>query len=263
MKNKDKSTACNCTPDDHCGCMDNEACLCGETAEVDTLCCETLHCGQIICDNIDFASEREENSSAQVLVRDEAPDFIAPAVMPDNQIEDDFHLYEYLEDSYGLIIFYPADFTFVCPSELIAFNHRLKEFEKRGVKLLGISVDSPYAHQTWKKMPASDGGVGPLDFPLISDQSKEISEAYGVLSEDGVALRASFLLDKEGIVRHQLINDLPLGRDVDEALRIIDALLFYEEHGEVCPANWKRGKEGITPTSAGIAQYLNKNLDQI
>ena len=165
--------------------------------------------------------------------------------------------------SYGLLIFYPADFTFVCPSELIAFNRRLEEFTKRNVKLVGISVDSPYAHLTWKKMPINEGGVGKLDFPLVSDLNKDISYEYGVLSEDGVALRASFLIDKNGVVRHQIINDLPLGRDVDETLRIIDALQFYEQNGDVCPANWHKGDEAINPTPQGIADYLNKNLEKL
>lgn len=260
---KNKSSSCDCTPDNHCGCLDGEECNCDEVAEIGTLCCDSIHCQNFICDNAIPSSPLDEEYSTQVLVRMTAPDFITTAVMADNRIIGDFHLREYLKDSYGLLIFYPADFTFVCPSELIAFSHRLNEFQNRNVKLLGISVDSPYAHLTWKKIPISDGGVGSLDFPLVSDHTKEISEAYGVLSDDGVALRASFLIDKEGIVRHQLVNDLPLGRDVNETLRIIDALHFYEEHGEVCPANWKRGDKGIKPTTAGIAAYLNKNIDRI
>ena len=151
----------------------------------------------------------------------------------------------------------------VCPSELIAFNRRLNEFEKRGVKLLGISVDSPHAHLAWKKMAPQDGGVGPLDYPLVSDLNKDISFTYGVLSEDGVALRASFLIDRQGIVRHQIVNDLPLGRDVDETLRIIDALQFYEQNGDVCPANWHQGDEAISPSPQGIADFLNKNLEKL
>ncbi len=274
----DYENRCDCREDDNCGCSfpnnmphdfdtmcddDNT----GENSDDEDdgcLICDTIHCQNLVIENISHPEdETDESHCDSVLVRDLAPNFSSPAVMPDNTIINEFNLDNYLFGSYGLLIFYPADFTFVCPSELIAFNRRLEEFTKRNVKLVGISVDSPYAHLTWKKMPVNEGGVGDLDFPLVSDLNKDISYEYGVLSEDGVALRASFLIDKNGIVRHQIINDLPLGRDVDETLRIIDALQFYEQNGDVCPANWHNGDEAITPTPQGIADYLNKNLDKL
>lgn len=256
---------CDDTEEDECGYDDDECCC-----ECKNLICDTLHCQTLVVENIEMPEDYnsgchcDENCHcSSVLVRDLAPDFSAPAVMPDNTIINNFELDNYLEDSYGLLIFYPSDFTFVCPSELIAFNQHLDEFTQRNVKLVGISVDSPYAHLAWKKMPANEGGVGDLAYPLVSDINKDISFEYGVLSEDGVALRASFLIDKNGIVRHQIINDLPLGRDVNETLRIIDALQFYEQNGDVCPANWHHGDEAINPTPQGIADYLNKNIKKL
>lgn len=285
----DYENKCDCREDDNCGCtfpnnMPHDFdCRCGDEdenfscednddadcCECENLICDTLHCQNLIVENLELPAEgnnihNDENCHcSSVLVRDLAPDFVVPAVMPDNTIVNEFDIDSYLDGSYGLLLFYPADFTFVCPSELIAFNRRLNEFEKRGVKLLGISVDSPHAHLAWKKMAPQDGGVGPLDYPLVSDLNKDISFTYGVLSEDGVALRASFLIDRQGIVRHQIVNDLPLGLDVDETLRIIDALQFYEQNGDVCPANWHQGDEAISPSPQGIADFLNKNLEKL
>lgn len=200
---------------------------------------------------------------APPMVSSQAPGFIASAVLEDNTIIDNFDLKSYLKNSYGLIFFYPADFTFVCPTELIAHNNRVAEFEKRNVKIVGISVDSKHAHLAWKNTPVEKGGVGNLQFPLVSDINKNISRTYRVLNYEGVALRASFLIDKEGIIRHTTINDLPIGRNVDETLRVIDALQFTENKGEVCPANWQKGEEGVKATTEGVAKYLSKNSKKI
>lgn len=197
------------------------------------------------------------------LVSYAAPDFTAPAVMIDNSVKEDFNLKSYLKNSYGLIFFYPADFTFVCPTELIAHNNRIKEFEKRNVKIVGISVDSIYAHIAWKNMPLEKGGIGNLQFPLISDINKNISQNYRVLNQEGLALRASFILDSKGIIRHQLVNDLPVGRNADETLRIIDALQFTEKEKKVCPANWRKGDDGIEKTIDDIADFLSKNAEKL
>ena len=191
------------------------------------------------------------------LVTKEAPDFEAEAVMANNSFEK--ISLKSLHGKYVLIFFYPLDFTFVCPSEILAFNSQTDELKKRNCELLGISVDSVYTHLAWKNTPVNQGGIGNIDFPLVSDMTKKISNDYGVLLEDGVSLRGLFLIDKEGIVRHQLINDLPLGRNVEEALRIVDALQFTEEHGDVCPANWRPGEDAMTPTPEGVAEYLTKH----
>jgi len=192
------------------------------------------------------------------LVTKEAPDFKAQAVMPDNSFEE-ITLSSY-RGKYVLLFFYPLDFTFVCPSEILAFNSALEEFKKKNCEVIGVSVDSQYTHFAWKNTPVEQGGIGNIQFPLVADLSKEIARSYGVLLDEGVALRGLFLIDKDGIVRHELINDLPRGRSVDEALRILDALQFVEEHGEVCPANWKPGEEAMKPTVEGVASYLKKHV---
>jgi peroxiredoxin (alkyl hydroperoxide reductase subunit C) len=192
------------------------------------------------------------------LVTKKAPDFEAEAVMPDNSFET-LSLSSFRGSKYVVVFFYPLDFTFVCPSEILAFNRQVEDFKSKNCELLGISVDSVYTHLAWKNTPVNQGGIGAVKFPLISDISKSISDDYGVLLEDGVSLRGLFLIDKEGIVRHQLINDLPLGRNVDEALRVIDALQFHETHGEVCPANWRPGEDAMKPTPEGVADYLSKH----
>ncbi len=191
------------------------------------------------------------------LVTKQAPEFEAEAVMPNNSFET-VSLSSY-RGKYVVIFFYPLDFTFVCPSEILAFNRQVEDFKAKGCELLGISVDSIYTHLAWKNTPVDQGGIGAVQFPLISDISKSISTDYGVLFEGGVSLRGLFLVDKEGVVRHQLVNDLPLGRDVDEALRVIDALQFHETHGEVCPANWRPGDDAMKPTPEGVADYLSKH----
>ncbi len=196
-----------------------------------------------------------------LLVTQPAPDFTATAVMPDNTFKEDFKLSD-LKGKYVLLFFYPLDFTFVCPSEILAFNKAVKEFEENNCQLLGISIDSHFSHFAWKNTPVDQGGIGNIQYPLISDLNKSISKDYGVLLDAGIALRGLFLLDKEGIIRHQVINDLPLGRNVSEALRILHALQFTEKHGEVCPANWNKGEEAMKPTAEGVAEYLSKHADK-
>lgn len=188
-----------------------------------------------------------------------APDFTAAAVLGNNSIEENFTLKTYLNKSIGFLFFYPMDFTFVCPSEILAFNNRLEEFNKRNAKLVGISTDTHFTHLAWKKTPVNQGGIGQIQFPLIADISKAITQSYDVLTKDFVAFRASFLIDQEGIVRHQILNDLPFGRNIDEALRMIDALLFHQQHGEVCPAGWNKGQSGMKATAEGVASYLAQN----
>ena len=192
------------------------------------------------------------------LVTKQAPEFTAAAVMPNNAINEDFKLADY-KGKYIVLFFYPLDFTFVCPSEIIAFNKKLDAFKERGVELIGVSVDSQFSHYAWKNTEPKKGGIGNIQFPLVADLSKQISKDYGVLFDDAVALRGLFLIDKEGIVRHSTINDLPLGRNVDEALRMVDALQFHEEVGEVCPANWNKGDDGMKADAEGVASYLENH----
>ncbi|MCP4641538.1 MAG: peroxiredoxin [bacterium] len=191
------------------------------------------------------------------LVTHEAPDFTAQAVMGNGVIEE-LTLSSY-RGKYVVLFFYPLDFTFVCPSEIIAFDKALAKFKEKNVEVIGVSVDSEYSHFAWRNTPVEKGGIGPVGFPLVADLDKSISRNYGVLTGDAVALRGLFLIDKEGIVHHALVNNLPLGRDVKEALRVVDALQFVEEHGEVCPANWREGEESMKPTADGVAEYLAKH----
>lgn len=192
-----------------------------------------------------------------VLVGREAPDFSAAAVLGDGTIVDEFKFNQQIKGKYAVLFFYPLDFTFVCPSELIAFDHRLDDFKKRNVEVVGCSIDSHYTHNAWRNTPVNEGGIGPVGYPLVADLNHAICKAYDVETPDGnVAYRGSFLIDKEGIVRHQVINDLPLGRNIDEMLRMIDALQFNETHGEVCPAGWKEGDDGMKGTPEGVADYL-------
>jgi peroxiredoxin (alkyl hydroperoxide reductase subunit C) len=191
------------------------------------------------------------------LVTKQAPDFKATAVMEDGSFKE-ISLSDY-KGKQVLLYFYPLDFTFVCPSEIIAFNKAVGEFNERGVQLLGCSIDSQFSHFAWRNTPIEKGGIGEIDYPLIADVTKSIARDYGVLINDAVALRGLFLIDAEGVVRHSTINDLPLGRNVDEALRVVDALQFHTEHGEVCPANWKKGDEAMKPTAEGVATYLAKH----
>lgn len=191
------------------------------------------------------------------LVTREAPDFTAQAVWPDNTIRE--LKLSSLRGKYVCLFFYPLDFTFVCPSEIIAFDKKLGAFKEKNCEVIGVSVDSQYTHLAWKNTPRDKGGVGNVQFPLVADLSKNIARSYGVLLNETVALRGLFLIDKDGKVRHGLVNDLPLGRNVDEAIRMLDSLQFFEKHGEVCPANWRPGEEAMKPTCEGVAKYLAKH----
>jgi peroxiredoxin (alkyl hydroperoxide reductase subunit C) len=189
------------------------------------------------------------------LVTNEAPDFKAIAVMPDNSFNESFSLSD-LRGQYVVLFFYPLDFTFVCPSEILAFNKALGQFKERNCQVVGVSMDSHFTHLAWKNTAVNSGGIGNIQFPLVADLDKSISQNYGVLLPMGIALRGLFLIDKSGIIRSQVVNDLPLGRSVEEALRVLDALQFTEQCGDVCPANWKKGDDAMTPTAEGVAKYL-------
>lgn len=198
-----------------------------------------------------------------VLVGKPAPDFTAAAVLGNGEIVDTFNLADAIKGKKAVIFFYPLDFTFVCPSELIAFDHRFEEFKKRGVEVIGVSIDSQFSHNAWRNTPVNGGGIGAVKYTLVADVKHEICQAYDVESEGGVAFRGSFLIDEEGVVRHQVVNDLPLGRNVDEMLRMVDALAFHQEHGEVCPAGWQEGDKGMNASPAGVAAYLSENADKL
>lgn len=191
------------------------------------------------------------------LVTKKAPDFTAKAVLPNNAIEE-LTLSDF-QGKYVVLFFYPLDFTFVCPSEIIAFDTKLAEFQERNCEVIGVSVDSEYSHFAWKQTARDKGGIGNIRYPLVSDLTKQISFKYEVLFNESVSLRGLFLIDREGIVRHAVINDLPIGRNVDEALRVLDALQYTEKHGEVCPANWRKGEDAMIPTAKGVASYLAKH----
>jgi len=199
-----------------------------------------------------------------VLVSKPAPDFTAAAVLGNGEIVDTFTLSEAIKGKKAVIFFYPLDFTFVCPSELLAFDHRFEEFQKRGVEVIGVSIDSQFSHNAWRNTPVNEGGIGPVKYTLVADTKHEICQAYDVeFADAGVAFRGSFLIDEEGTVRHQVVNDLPLGRNVDEMLRMVDALAFHQEHGEVCPAGWKEGDKGMDASPEGVAAYLSENADNL
>lgn len=210
-----------------------------------------------------------------VLVGKQAPDFTAKAVLADGSFDENFNLYNYLgikkdasgkvtkKGKIGVLFFWPLNFTFVCPSEIIAFNNRLKEFKLRKTEVIGVSVDSHFTHLAWKQTPVEKGGIGDIQFPMVSDLTKSIARDYDVLFNDSIAFRGTFMIDGEGIIRHQVVNDLPLGRNVDEALRMVDALQFFEENGEVCPAGWQRGEEGMQANAAGVAKYLKSHAKKL
>lgn len=199
-----------------------------------------------------------------VLVGRKAPDFSVPAVGADGEIVDKFNLHSFIKDKYAMIFFYPLDFTFVCPSELIALHHRIKDFKQRGVEVMAVSIDSHFTHNAYRNTPIDKGGIGAVDYPLIADMTHTICQAYGVEHPvAGVALRGAFIIDKAGVVRSEIVNDLPLGRNVDELLRIIDALQFHEEHGEVCPAGWTKGQAGMKASPEGVAAYLAEHAEQL
>ncbi len=198
-----------------------------------------------------------------MLVTKPAPDFTAEAIKADGTFEDSFNLYNNIGKNGAVVFFWPKDFTFVCPSEVIAFDKRVKDFAERGVSVIGVSIDSKEVHFAWRNVPVNEGGIGAVSFPMVSDLTKQISRDYDVLFNGAVALRGSFLIDKNKVVRHAVINDLPLGRNVDEMIRMVDAMLFVEEHGEVCPAGWNKGDEGMKADAKGVADYLSKHANKL
>ncbi|GGI87238.1 peroxiredoxin [Legionella impletisoli] len=199
-----------------------------------------------------------------VLVGRKAPDFTVPAVLGNGEIVEKFNLYEAIKGKYGLIFFYPLDFTFVCPSELIALDHRMDEFKSRNVEVIAVSIDSQFTHNAYRNTSVKEGGIGPVKYTMAADVTHSICQSYGVEHPlAGVAFRGAFVIDKEGNVRSQIINDLPIGRNVNEILRIIDAVQFFEEHGEVCPAGWEKGKPGMKASPKGVADYLSNHSDKL
>ncbi|MGD9596315.1 MAG: peroxiredoxin [Wolinella sp.] len=198
-----------------------------------------------------------------MLVTNKAPNFVATAVLGNNEIVSDFELYKNFGKNGTVVFFYPLDFTFVCPSEIIAFDKRLEEFQARGINVIGVSVDSQFSHFAWKNTAIKEGGIGQVRFPLVADLTKQIARDFDVLFNESVALRGSFLIDKDGTVRHAVINDLPLGRNIDEMIRMVDTMLFVNEHGEVCPAGWQKGDEGMKADTKGVAEYLAKNSEKL
>lgn len=198
-----------------------------------------------------------------VLVGKAAPDFTCAAVLADGSIVDNYSLSQAIKGKYGIIFFYPLDFTFVCPSELIALDHRIPQFKERGVEVIGVSIDSHFTHNAWRNTPVNAGGIGAVSYTLAADINHAICKAYDVEAAGGVAFRGAFLIDKNGNVRAQIVNDLPLGRNIDELIRLVDALQFHEEHGEVCPAGWKKGDAGMNASPAGVAKYLAENAGKL
>ena len=197
-----------------------------------------------------------------VLVNKQAPDVTAAAVLGDGSIVDAFQLSS-LRGKYVVLFFWPLDFTFVCPSEIIAHNNRMDKFRELGVEVVGVSIDSQFTHHAWRSTPVEKGGIGAVEFTMVADVKHEITRAYGIEHEDGVALRASFLIDRAGVVQHQVVNNLPLGREVDEMVRLVEALQFTEEHGEVCPAGWRKGQKGMKASAEGVASYLAENAEAL
>ena len=198
------------------------------------------------------------------VVGQEAPDFTAAAVLANGEITENYHLYDAIKGKYAIVFFYPLDFTFVCPTELIAFDHRIDEFKQRNVEIISVSIDSQFCHHAWRSTPPEKGGIGAVRYTMVADVSHAITQAYGVEHPQAkVAVRGAFLIDKEKIVRAALINDLPLGRNIDEMLRLVDAWQFFEKNGEVCPAGWQKGKQGMKPSSEGVASYLSGNEGEL
>lgn len=198
-----------------------------------------------------------------VLVGKPAPDFNVAAVLGTGEIVDAYSFSENTKGKYALVFFWPLDFTFVCPSEIIALDHKFQDFKSRGVEVIGVSIDSQFTHNAWRNTSVNEGGIGPVQFTMAADIKQDIVRAYDVQSAGGVAFRGAFIIDKDGIVRSQIVNDLPLGRNIDELIRIVDALQFTEEHGEVCPANWRKGDKGMTASPEGVAAYLSENADKL
>lgn len=199
-----------------------------------------------------------------VLVGREAPDFTCAAVMGDGEIVNEYTLSKATKGKYAVVFFYPLDFTFVCPSELIALDKRMDQFKERGVEVIAVSIDSQFTHNAWRNTPVNKGGIGPVRYIMAADVTHQIARDFGVETPNGaVAFRGAFLIDKQGLVRHQVVNDLPLGRNIDELLRMVDALQYFEENGEVCPAGWQKGDAGMNASPAGVADYLANNADKL
>ncbi len=198
-----------------------------------------------------------------VLVGKQAPDFTASAVLANGEIVDGYNFATATKGKKAVVFFYPLDFTFVCPSELLAFDHRVEEFKKRNVEVIGVSIDSQFTHNAWRNTPVNDGGIGPVKYTLVADITHSICKAYDVESADGVAFRGTFVIDEAGVVRSQIVNDLPIGRNIDDTLRTVDALIFHEQHGEVCPAGWKEGDAGMEASISGVAKYLSAHGDKL
>lgn len=198
-----------------------------------------------------------------ILVGKQAPDFRAAAVLGDGSIINNFEFSKITQGKLTLVFFYPLDFTFVCPSELIALDKQFEEFKSRGIEVIAVSIDSQFTHNAWRNTPINQGGIGPVQYSLVADVNRTICQAYGVTHPDGVAYRGAFIIDKMGVVRSQIVNDLPLGRNISELIRLFDALQFHEENGEVCPANWNKGKAGMTASPEGVAQYLSAYEEQL
>ena len=194
-----------------------------------------------------------------ILVGRQAPDFTTAAVLGNGELVNNFNLTESMKGKYGLVFFYPLDFTFVCPSELIALDHRIEAFQSKNVEVIGVSIDSQFTHNAWRNTPIEKGGIGPVKYTLVADINHTICQSYDVETAGGVAFRAAFLIDKKGLVRVEIVNDLPIGRDMDELLRLVDALQFHEEHGDVCPAGWRKGDKGMKASIDGVAKYLSEN----
>jgi peroxiredoxin 2/4 len=198
-----------------------------------------------------------------VLVGKPAPDFNVAAVLGSGEIVDSYKRSEAMAGKYGLVFFYPLDFTFVCPSELIALDHRMDKFRELGVEVVAVSIDSQFTHNAWRNTSVNNGGIGPVSYTMAADINHDICRAYDVQSAGGVAFRGAFIIDRNGVVRAQLVNDLPLGRNVDELIRLVEALQFTDEHGEVCPAGWNKGDKGMNASPAGVAAYLAENADAL
>jgi len=198
-----------------------------------------------------------------VLVGKKAPDFTASAVLASGEIVDSYNFAAATKGKKAVVFFYPLDFTFVCPSELLAFDHRVAEFKKRNVEVIGVSIDSQFTHNAWRNTPVDQGGIGPVKYTLVADITHSIAKAYDVESEGGVAFRGTFIIDEDGVVRSQIVNDLPIGRNVDETIRTVDALIFHQKHGEVCPAGWQEGDKGMDASPEGVAKYLAENASKL
>lgn len=199
-----------------------------------------------------------------ILVGRQVPDFTAAAVLANGQIVDSYKLTDAIKGKYALVFFYPLDFTFVCPSELIALDHRIEQFKALNVEVIGVSIDSQFTHNAWRNTPIDQGGIGKVAYTLVADVKHEICQAFGVEHPSaGVALRGAFIIDNKGVVRSQVINDLPLGRSIDELIRLIDALQYHEAHGEVCPAGWNKGDQGMVASTEGVAKYLEANAEAL